>query len=164
MRPQVDLYYDADSLVGPLDKNEIDRFEHWLGASGYGEVHFDPSYIDHLSKHHGGVPGKCHFQTALGSKQRVKRFLNFLNSNSNDPLALYSVVNTWSQVSDRMGSYLMPFGELCAGDLLCFDYEHAGRPRVVVWHHEKSHTGQRPYIEYVAKDFDAFLLMLTDSP
>ena len=62
---------------------------------------------------------------------------------------------------DRMGPYLMPFAELFAGDLLCFDYENEGEPKVVLWFHELSRPGE-PYVELVSNSFDEFLFKLTD--
>src|SRR5262245_18257324 len=129
MSAQIDLLYDPKSLDGPLDEQEIADLEQWLRASEYEKIQFDRSYIDHVSRFHGGVPGKRYFETSSGTKHGIQRFLNFLKPDLNNPLSQYSVEGTWSLLSDRMGKHLMPFAELYFGDMLCFDYEPEGRPR-----------------------------------
>src|SRR5262249_43683027 len=85
----------------------------------------------------------------------LQRFLNFLPSGSGHKVEQYSVEAIWSMVSDRLGLFLMPFGELFAGDLLCFDHEKGNPPRVVVWFHEHpAHTVA------VATNFLEFMEML----
>jgi len=158
-----DLHYDPKSVVGPLDRSEIERFETWLGAIGYSDVRFDEEYIHHLDQFHGGVPAKRYFRTAMGTEQGIKRFLHFCRMDPADPLWQYSVPATWSLLSDRMGMYLIPFAELYAGDMLCFDFERSGPPRVVAWFHERSHSDCEPYTEPVAENFHALLGMLTDT-
>jgi len=66
----------------------------------------------------------------------------------------------WSDTSDRLGGYLMPFAELAFGDMACFDYRQPGRPAVVVWFHEESEPDEEPKTEFVAENFDEFLKLL----
>jgi len=123
-----DLDYVPDSFVGPLDRREIAAFEAWLLRSGYDRIRFAPDFVEYLSRFHGGIPRKRYF----------------------DNIEVF-----WSNVSDRIRSFLMPFGELFAGDLLCFDHEGGNPPKVVVWFHEiPVHT------EPVADSFAEFLEML----
>src|SRR3954463_12137835 len=151
-----DLDYVPGSFVGPLDRAEITKFEKWLHASGYDRIHFDPTYVEYLARFHGGVPRKRYFQTKAGVGHVLERFLNFLPSGSGSALEEYNVEATWSNVSDRTGLHLMPFGELFAGDLLCFDHEQGNPPKVVVWFHEHpAHT------EPVADSFLEFLGQLS---
>lgn len=159
----LDLDYESGSLVGPLDRREVKAFEKWLRASGYDRIRFDPAYLGYLARFHGGSPRKRYFRTQAGTSHVVVRFLNFLPSGSGHPLEQYNVEVSWSAVSDRMGLFLMPFAELFAGDLLCFDHEAGKPPRVVAWFHEQSRPGQRPYIEAVAASFGAFLPLLRGS-
>jgi hypothetical protein len=132
-----DLDYEPDSFVGPLDRREVRAFEKWLRASGYDRIRFDRTYLDYLARYHDGSPRKRYFRTETGTTHVVVRFLNFLPSGSGHRLEPYNVDVSWSAVSDRMGQHLMPFAELFAGDLLCFDHERyppAGRgvvPRAV---------------------------------
>lgn len=161
MTRDVDLLYDPTSFAGPLDEGRLRAFEKWLHEDGYPAIHFGQSYVEHLRTFHGGRPGKRYFWTENGTAHVVVRFLNFLPSSSTNPLAHCSVPCTWSMFDDRLEPHLMPFAELFAGDLLCFDYEKAGEPRVVVWFHELSRPG-KPYVEVVANDFDDFLSKLTD--
>jgi hypothetical protein len=150
-----DLEYVPGSFVGPLDCAEIAKFEKWLHGSEYHRINFDATYVDYLFRFHGGVPGKRYFQTKTGTGHVLERFLNFLPSGSNNVMEQYNVEVTWSNVSDRMGLYLMPFGELFAGDLLCFDHEQGNPPKVVLWFHEHpAHT------EPVADNFAEFLSLL----
>mgnify|MGYP002624264043 CR=1 FL=1 len=63
-----------------------------------------------------------------------------------------------------MGEFLMPFADLFAGDMLCFDFSKPGRPKIVVWLHEKSPPDEPPETEFVAENFDEFLAMLYELP
>jgi|SRR6516225_1060956 hypothetical protein len=163
MNKPVDLLYDPTTFVGPLNESEAKHFEKWLHESGQEEIHFEDSYLQHLKNFHGGKPGRRYFRTALGTDHVVERFLNFLPSGSNHPLEEYSVEATWSMIDDRLGKYLMPFAELFAGDYLCFDFTKGGRPEIVVWFHELSQPN-RPHTEFVSKNFDEFLNLLSDLP
>jgi hypothetical protein len=154
-----DLDYLPDSFAGPFDRREVATFEDWLQASGYDRIKFDPIYLDYLSRFHGGSPRKRYFKSVAGTEHVLERFLNFLPSGSGSPLEEYSVEATWSAVSDRMGSFLMPFVELFAGDLLCFDHQSGTPPSVVVWFHEQSRPG-KPYTEQVASSFLELLGLL----
>jgi hypothetical protein len=155
-----DLDYEPDSFVGPLDRRAVKAFEKWLWASGYDRIRFDPVYLDYLARYHGGSPRKRYFDTEADTRHVVVRFLNFLPSGSGHRLEQYNVEATWGLVSDRMGLFLMPFAELFAGDLLCFDHEAGNPPRVVAWFHEQSRPGQWPYTEPVAGSFGEFLHLL----
>jgi len=163
MNQPIDLSYDKESFAGSLEEREVAKFEEWLHDSEYAKIFFDPSYINHLAEFHGGIPAKRYFQTSTGTKRGINRFLNFLSSNTTHALGMYSVPVIWSLCSDRMSDFLMPFAELEFGDLLCFDFQQQGRPRVVVWFHELSHSHQSPFTEFVAADFDGFLSKLTDT-
>ena len=148
--PNVAAWHTHQNVTGSQETGTIDlvsnpkgmAFEQWLHDSEYDRINFDSSYVDHLRKFHGGVPGKRYFETALGTGHVLERFLNFLPSGSNHPLEQYSVACTWSMIDDRLGAYLMPFAELFAGDMLCFDFEKHGPPEVVVWFHELSEQGR----------------------
>jgi len=163
MNDNVDLHYDANTSVGPLDENEINSFQNWLHASGQSRIRFDRSYIDHLKKHHGGAPAKRYFHSASGTKHVIVRFLNFLKKGSNHPLEQYSVPCIWSMIDDRLGPFLVPFAELFAGDMLCFDFGKGAKPEIVIWFHELSQPNQ-PHTELVSKCFDDFLRVLSDRP
>jgi SMI1-KNR4 cell-wall len=157
-----DLHYDPKSIVGPLNENEVKDFQDWLHGSGY-PIRFELPYIQHVKEHHGGIPAKRYFRTAIGTADSITRFLNFLGAGSDPVLQQYSVECTWSNINEHLGKHLMPFAELFAGDMLCFDYTKGGRPEIVVWFHELSEPGQ-PHTEFVSKNFDEFLDMLDDKP
>jgi len=155
---EVDLGYDPSTFVGPLDMKELDEFRNFLEESGQ-PIHFDPAYLAHLTKFHGGVPAKRCFETVDGQHHVIERFLNFLDPKKDETLGWYNVNVTWTQMEDRLNEFLIPFAALFAGDMLCFDYEAGGRPSVVVWLHEES-SEDHPVTSLVASDFDAFLRKL----
>ncbi|MBI2804654.1 MAG: SMI1/KNR4 family protein [Planctomycetes bacterium] len=161
MSVNIDLAYAPGSLVRPIEQDEVMAFQKWLHDSGY-KIDFDRRYIAHLEAFHGGIPGKCYFQTSKGVGHVITRFLNFVSADH--ALAQYSVESTWSALSDRMGQHLMPFAELFSGDMACFDYTVPGRPRIVVWYHERSRPDRLPGVESVADDFDQFLRLLRNKP
>jgi hypothetical protein len=158
MRHDVDLGYDPDSLLGPLDMARVQQFQTYLHECGQS-IEFDHAYINHISKYHGGVPRKRLFKTAQGGERTVERFLNFVDYKTDKQMGWYNVAVTWTQVEDRLNDFLIPFAVLLGGDLLCFDFTHPGRPSVVVWLHEES-LQDAPVTEFVARDFDDFLAKL----
>jgi len=160
MSSAIDLQYNEDSFAGPFDRAELDAFEKWLIKCQSKRLRFDPAYIRHIAKCHGGVPRKRYFSTVAGTEHVIERFLNFLPHDSQSRMAMFSVEGTWGRIEDRLGKYLIPIAELFGGDKLCFNCGGKGRPTIVVWFHDQSEPG-RPHIEHVAKDFDVFLSMLS---
>ncbi len=161
MSVEADLNYDPATLLHPFSAQSVTNFEKWLHDSGYLNIHFEKQYLDHVRRFQGGVPGKRHFQTTKGTKHVIERFLNFLPKGADPVMEQFNVESVWCALSDRMGLYLMPFAELAFGDELCFNFEHPGRPQIVVWFHELSRPDQ-PYFEVVSDTFDDFLSMLAD--
>ncbi len=159
MLDNIDLGYDPAGYAGPFDEAEMRAFEAWLQRCENERIKFDPDYVEHLRIHHGGSPKSRYFKTATGTDHVVVRFLNFLPGSFKGPLAQYGVEGTWGLIDDRLGKNLIPFAELFAGDMLCFDYSGEGRPSVVVWFHERSRPG-KPYTEKVAQDFPGLLAVL----
>ena len=157
MKDKDAIEYEPDSFVDGFDPTKAKKFETSLKRGGQGHIKFDRKYLDHISKFHGGIPKNKCFRTAEGTEKVVVRFLNF--TRTDHPMGQYGVAATWSLIEDRLGPNLMPFAELFAGDVLCFDHEHPGRPRVVVWFHEESMEDE-PYTEFVADNFDEFLTTL----
>lgn len=155
------LEYDSNGFVGPFNEGVARSWEEWLrqGGWGQGRLQFDPSYLEHIRKYHGGKPKKQCFETVKGTNKVVERFLHFAEFPPNNPLSDSNVKVAWSQAIDRLGEFLIPFAELFSGDMLCFDYTHPGKPRIVVWFHEMSDE-DAPYTELVADSFDEFLLLL----
>jgi hypothetical protein len=162
MATEVDLGYDPSSLMGPLDMRRVQKVEKEFQDSEM-PITFDPSYIEHLSRFHGGVPKKRCFQTDDGGEEVIDRFLNFVDHKVDKENGWYNVAVTWSQIEDRLNEYLMPFAALGGGNMLCFDYEQGGRPSIVVWRHEESGPDD-PVTEFVAANFDDFLTKLYECP
>jgi hypothetical protein len=156
-----DLEYEVGSYPDEFSEERARAFEDWLQECQSNRIKFDPSYLDHLRSHNGGVPKKCYFKTAKGTKHVVVRFLSFLPDESTSPFAQYGVEGTWGLIEDRLGKYLIPFAELFAGDMLCFDFKNGSPPSVVVWFHERSRE-KKPYAEFVAADFNSFLPLLAE--
>ena len=136
----VDLQYEPKSFAGSFVPGELKEFEGWFRESSKKRkgFAFDPSYVAHVKKYNGGIPGKPYFRTAKGTPHVVERFLNFADMKNSGVLAEYHVGAVWTSIEERLGAYLVPFAVLFSGDFLCFDYEAGGRPKVVVWFHEKS--------------------------
>jgi hypothetical protein len=164
MQPDLDdLGYDPSSLLGPLDMRRVEKFQKYISGATDQHLEFDPAYLRHLAKYHGGRPKKSWFFSAKGNDYVIERFLNFIDPKSDDVLGEYNVEVTWGMICDRLNDYLIPFAELFAGNFLCFDYEGGGRPKVVVWRHEDSRE-ERPATEFVAANFDEFLTKLQELP
>jgi hypothetical protein len=162
MAAEVDLGYDPSSLMRPLEMHRVQAVEKDFQDSDMPVI-FDPSYIAHLSKFHGGVPRKRCFQTANEVEEVIDRFLNFVDHKVDKENGWYNVAVTWTLIEDRLNDYLVPFAALGGGDMLCFDYQQSRRPSVVVWRHEQSRQN-RPVTEFVAANFDDFLHMLYECP
>ena len=73
---EVDLNYDPSSLCGPVDM----RVAHFLEE--YRGYKLDPSYLHHLRKWHGGIPGKQYFDAEDGVTYRIGRFLTLVDDDS----------------------------------------------------------------------------------
>jgi hypothetical protein len=157
-----DLGYDPTSLLGPLDMTLLASSQQHFQDRGMPIV-FDPAYIRHLARFHGGIPKKRCFRAGDGKQYIIERFLHFADEKkgSNDKLGWYHVNVTWSLIVERLNDFLVPFAVLFAGDMLCFDYEYGDRPHVVVWLHEKSKE-YSPFTVPVAHDFDRFLSILAE--
>lgn len=158
MSNDVNLGYDPSSLQGPLDRSRVVAFERYLSDSGQ-PITFDPAYLDHLARFHGGVPKKRCVRTRQGTELAIGRFLNFVDHKQEKVMGWYSVTVTWTQIEDRLNEFMIPFAALAGGDFLCFDHEKEGRPRVIAWFHEDS-TADNPATEEVAENFDDLLTKL----
>lgn len=159
MAHSVDLDYDPASLVGPLDLSAVREFEVWWLDHEF-PFKLDESYIEHLSKFHGGRPRKKCFKTKAGRERVLDRFLNFVTDYKHSELGVYHVEVMRCNIEDRLTDFLLPFAVLFAGDLLCFDYSVSETPAVVVWLHEESARDDAPVTEPVAADFSKFLALL----
>ena len=155
-----DLEYEPDSFVGPFNVQVVKDFESYLHECGWSSIVFDESYVKYLAKYHGGCPRKKYFSTRTGTVHVLEEFEHFDDTLPHEsPMRVYNVKRSWSDASDRLGLYLMPFADLFAGDMLCFDHSQPGRPKVVVWYHEESDENA-PHTELVADNFDEFLKLL----
>jgi hypothetical protein len=69
----VDLNYDPSSLCGPVDLRVARFLEKYKGNK------LDSSYLRHLKKWHGGIPGKQYFDAEDGKTYRFGRFLTLVD-------------------------------------------------------------------------------------
>lgn len=163
-KPKIALNYKPDSFVGPFNMKELKKHERSRTLE-YPHMKYDASYVSHISKYHGGIPGKQWFHSKSGQKHRLGRFLNFATKKSlPDPFQaswIDSRVDArwkWSlaralaiaNIADGCGAFLVPFAILYSGphhpdemdlthsDLVCFDYRKPVQPRVVVWYNDKA--------------------------
>ena len=187
----VDLEYEPGSLLPPFPRERIDEFEKWL--AGYWErerIKLPAAYVRHITKFHGGVPGKKCFRDADGRVRVVGRFFNFLREE--DLTEPYTKSwRSWSlgpdirldyRVEDFLdnefwcarlgypGCDLVPIAGLdyaghdCRGmdefDLLCLHYSQKAAPFVVTWPFDGSSYEEEPELVRVAESFADFLPML----
>ena len=69
----LDLEYAPTSFAGPVDWRVV-RF-----IESYRQHKFDPSYLDHIDRFHGGIPGKQYFTAVNGATFRVGRFFTLVD-------------------------------------------------------------------------------------
>jgi hypothetical protein len=155
---EVDLEYDPRSAAGPLDPQEVEQAERFVG------MRFDPDWVAHLTRVNGGKPGKRNFDFGDNVKT-VTRLLCIVPdfAGQREGHGAFDVRAVRIRIEDRLHDRLVPFAALFPGDYLCFDYAGPGRPRVVLWDHEKSRPGA-PHTDPVAESFTAFLQMLYRAP
>jgi len=72
----VDLGYEPSSLCGPVDMS-VARF-----LEKYRRHKLDLSYLRHVQRYHGGIPGKQYFNAVDGKTYRVGRFLTLVDDKS----------------------------------------------------------------------------------
>jgi len=73
---EVDLAYDPASLCGRADLRVAAFLERYRGNK------LDASYLHHLRRWHGGIPGKQYFNAEDGKVYRVGRFLTLVDKKS----------------------------------------------------------------------------------
>ncbi|MDQ3802174.1 MAG: SMI1/KNR4 family protein [Acidobacteriota bacterium] len=154
MSEDFDLEFVPGTEAGEFDDQYVSETEDML------RLKFEPDYLAFLEKHNGGVPKKQIFP--LGDDEKVvERFLSFVpDYEDNEEFGYYDVAVVWSQISDRLNEYLIPFAIVYAGDFLCFDYEGGGeQAKIVLWNHDYSRE-MKPYTIPVADNFRQFLSML----
>ncbi len=162
-----DLHYQSDTFAGKFLEEELRDFASRFNALEDREFKFAPeeSYIEHMHRYHGGVPGLSAVRLP-GGEQSVFRFLNWLPEGSGNPLGRYSVPHVHSVLAHRLceddQSILIPFLELDSADLLCFDLRTTPTHDVVLWIESES-MEDRPETVFVAHSFDN-LLSLFDQP
>lgn len=60
----------------------------------------------------------------------------------------------------RFEDGLIPFGDNCGGDMICFDYRKdktTDNPPIVIWNHD---MGLKHRVVFIAKNFEEFINML----
>lgn len=73
---EADLDYDLSSLCGPMDLGVARFLEEYRGNK------LDSSYLHHLQRWHGGIPGKQYFDAEDGKTYRLGRFLTLVDKKS----------------------------------------------------------------------------------
>lgn len=144
-----------------FDEKVLIEFEHYLDEwYDVKHVRFETQYKSILAGSNGGKPLRCCFKTRSGRERLIEYFCHVMRDPPDDGLRdAHDLCWIWHATYPRIGDHLVPFAELFAGDMLCFDYEKPGRPRIVVWDHEESED-EKPVIEVVANDLDEFAKMV----
>jgi hypothetical protein len=159
----VDIEYVSHSTVGPFDETEYSRFERWMQSGDRPDFAFDADYISHLRRANGGIPCQPLFLSAIGEEYEITRVFHFRSFPVGNPFHDSEVEVAYNQAlsSGAFGTLLMPFANLIAGDMVCFDYRDMFRtkPSIVVWLHELSDQGA-PATDFVADSFRDFVKML----
>lgn len=139
-----------------------------LEFEAYNQLQLPQALKDLWTTGHGAVPKENAFYQ--GARERmIERFLVLLDDpGSSGEIGWYDISVVVTQIGDRLvededlvGTDVVPFAVLFAGDYVCLSYKDVdvGEPSVVVWDHEQSEVGA-PYLETVAKNLDEFLTML----
>ncbi len=150
------IKYEVNSFVPYFSKSEMDSMQRMLSLD-LPDFSFDPAYVSHIARFHGGKPINRHFRTFAGNNLSIDRFLNYSDTELllDEDLKGLNANVVWSQIDDRLGIYLLPFAILPGGDFLCFDYSEGVAPKIVLWSHELS-LEDNPHVEGVARDFTEF--------
>jgi hypothetical protein len=147
----------SGTVAGKPDDDYIDETEDMM------ELEFTLEFLEFLENHNGGVPVRKYFK--LGSNTKVvQRFLCiYADFQDNSEFGQTDIGVIWTQIENRLSEFQMPFALVYPGDFLCFDFEPADEPTIVLWIHDESYEGH-PVTLPVADTFKQFLGMLTDDP
>jgi len=148
----IEIQFEPETTGRPLSDSRLQGVENNLG------VLFPREYVEFLRKSNGGVPIENLFTYGTNEKV-VERFLSLLDDYKNDPLGQYDLEVVWSQIEGRLDDHLVPFGELFAGDFVCFNFREQPEPDVVLWDHEQSRE-DAPFTVKIADSFVSFVQML----
>jgi len=144
---------EAGSSPGAIADTQLKKVERALSVT------FPAGFLEFLRASNGGVPVRKFFLLA-GNEKVVERFLSIIADYKTNPLGMYDIEVTWSQIEDRLTAELIPFAALFAGDFLCFDFS-VKPPAVMLWNHDYS-SEDSPDLTPVARSFEAFCAMLHD--
>lgn len=136
--------------------------EHIAWFEGAYRVSLPRSFRELLQTCNGTVPTTPAFD-AEGRERLIERFLCLLDDPAaDDDLGWYDITVVITDINDRLGdadeigTSLVPFAALFAGDFACLDYRGGGdEPAVGVWDHERSQEFQ-PFVIPVADSLEAF--------
>jgi hypothetical protein len=157
MAEELKIEMEPGTDAGELDEAYIDETEDLM------ELEFTPEFLEFLENHNGGVPKKQYFKLGDNTKI-VERFLCiYADVQKNPEFGQFDIGVVWTQIGDRLSEFQMPFAAVYPGDFLCFDFEPADEPTIVLWVHDLSYE-DHPVTTPVADTFEQFLGMLTDDP
>jgi hypothetical protein len=147
------LDFDPGTVAGGFTAAYVEKLQRML------DLEFDPAWLAFLKDHNGGTPRQRYFK--LGRNTKVLEFFFSLvpDYENDERFGQVDVGVVWSQIEDRLDEHLVPFAAVFAGDMLCFNHEEGGPPRVVLWDHERSEEDS-PVTLPVADDFASFLSLL----
>ena len=166
------------SCAGPFSEERQVRMEKRYG------IRMDSDFVAMSRLCNGGIPVLRYFD--VGERERmIDRFLCLLDApdaSANGHNGMYDVGVIRTMTSDRLRDWLIPFAELFAGDMLCFQYkaeydqesdpdddlddddkiiDPLYPPMICVWDHEQSKE-LRPVLYPVADSFAQFIDLLKE--
>ena len=149
-----DLEFMPEVNAGKFDAKYVKETEQMLGQR------LPADFLALLKQHNAGIPKQRFFP--LGKNMKVlDQFLGLIPGYADNRYGDLDIGVIWSAIEDRLNEHLVPFALAYPGDYLCFDYENAKVPKVVLWLHDQSNEDS-PVTQPVAKNFKAFLSMLID--
>ncbi|MBM80619.1 MAG: hypothetical protein CMJ78_08510 [Planctomycetaceae bacterium] len=155
------IEYTEDSRRIPFSKRQFELLMADLKLD-VPSIVFDVDYMEFIQRFNGGIPKKCCFNDSRGHGRMVEYFMYFSDLPRDAGLrdVHVTVAHTQASDSEAFRPDLIPFAELFAGDMLCFDHSvNPQQPSIVIWLHEESEI-DAPAVEHIANSFREFCEML----
>ncbi|MBT2701336.1 SMI1/KNR4 family protein [Bacillus sp. ISL-40] len=149
---------DMSTITLPLPTDDL--FER---KENIWRVKLPKDFVDFMKENNGGRPIAGVFK-CNGFEYAIDRFLCLLKTPRENPLGMYDMDVTLTQLEDRLtdnedliGADILPIAVLFAGDFVCLDFrKNRENPNVVIWNHEES-VELEPVTYLIADTFSEFI-------